>query len=65
MVSRERVLSDAEVPKFWQAFGDAGMAGVALKVLLLSGQRPGEVAHMRREHIVDGLDLARKARCSD
>jgi integrase len=29
--------------------------GSALKViLLLTGQRPGEVAHMRREHIVDG-----------
>ena len=26
----------------------------ALKTILLSGQRPGEVAHMRREHIVDG-----------
>jgi len=28
--------------------------GRALKALLLLGQRPGEVAHMRREHIVDG-----------
>ena len=53
-VSRERVLSDAEVPLFWQAFGDAGLAGVALQVLLLTGQRPGEVAHMRYEHIADG-----------
>ena len=53
-VSRERVLSDAEVPQFWQAFSDAGMAGMALKVLLLTGQRPGEVARMRHEHIVDG-----------
>jgi integrase len=25
-----------------------------LKAILLTGQRPGEVAHMRREHIVDG-----------
>jgi integrase len=30
------------------------MAGTALQVLLLTGQRPGEVAHMRREHIADG-----------
>jgi integrase len=50
-VSRERVLSDAEVPLFWRAFGEAGIAGVALQVLLLTGQRPGEVAHMRFEHI--------------
>ncbi len=27
---------------------------MALKVLLLTGQRPGEVAHMRYEQIVDG-----------
>jgi integrase len=26
----------------------------ALKMILLTGQRPGEVAHMRREHIRDG-----------
>jgi integrase len=53
--SRERVLSDSEIPKFWAAFDSAGLvAGAALKAILLSGQRPGEVAHMRREHIVDG-----------
>jgi integrase len=49
--SRERVLSDAEVPLFWAAFGNAGIPGLALKVLLLTGQRPGEVTHMRFEHI--------------
>jgi integrase len=54
MVSRERVLSDGEVPLFWEAFNNAGMAGTALKVLLLSGQRPGEVTYMRTEHIADG-----------
>jgi integrase len=54
MVSRERVLSDGEVPLFWEAFNNAGMAGMALKVLLLSGQRPGEVTNMRFEHIADG-----------
>jgi integrase len=54
--SRERVLADSEVPSFWTAFGetDDPMHGVALKVLLLTGQRPGEVFHMRREHIADG-----------
>jgi integrase len=53
-VSRERVLSDTEVPLFWKAFEDAGLPGMALQVLLLTGQRPGEVAHMRHEHIIDG-----------
>jgi integrase len=54
-VDRERVLSDSEVPLFWKAFDGAGLvAGSALRLILLTGQRPGEVAHMRREHIVDG-----------
>ena len=53
-VSRERVLSDAEVPLFWQLFSEAGVPGMALQVLLLTGQRPGEVTHMRHDHIIDG-----------
>ena len=53
--SRERVLLDSEIPKFWAAFDDAGLLqGTALKLILLTGQRPGEVTHMRREHIADG-----------
>jgi integrase len=53
--SRERVLSDSEIPDFWQAFDKAGLiAGTLLKMILLTGQRPGEVAHMHREMIADG-----------
>jgi integrase len=53
--SRERVLSDSEVPMFWSAFDDAGLvASTALKMIVVTGQRPGEIAHMRREHIKDG-----------
>jgi hypothetical protein len=52
--SRERVLSDSEVRLFWAAFGDAGLAGAALKVLLLCGQRPGEISCMRGQDVVDG-----------
>jgi integrase len=49
--SRERVLSDSEIPTFWAAFDAAGLvASTALKMILVTGQRPGEVAHMRREH---------------
>jgi integrase len=52
---RARILSDSEVSKFWKAFDTAGLvSSMALKMILLSGQRPGEVAAMRREHIVDG-----------
>jgi integrase len=53
--SRERVLSDSELPKLWRAFDSAGLIrSSALKVISLTGQRPGEVRHMRREHLVDG-----------
>jgi integrase len=53
--SRERVLATSELPQVWAAFADAGpVAGSALKMILLTGQRPGEVASMRREHLKDG-----------
>jgi integrase len=53
--SRERVLSESEVPLFWKAFADLDpVRGAALKAILLLGQRPGEIANMRREHIKDG-----------
>ena len=55
--SRERVLSDSEIPNFWEAFNNAGLPGMALKMLLLTGQRPGEVSHMRWEHIKDVWEL--------
>lgn len=52
---RERVLAEAELPKFWRAFDDLDpIRGAALKVLLLTGQRPGEVSHMRWEHLQGG-----------
>jgi integrase len=55
LTSRERILSDSELPLFWSAFDDAGLVhGAALRCLLLLGQRPGETSHMRKEHVVDG-----------
>ena len=53
--SRERVLSDTEVRGFWHAVDRVGlMRSYALKTILLTGQRPGEVSHMRLDHIADG-----------
>jgi integrase len=46
--SRARVLSDSEVAAFWPSLSPP------LRVLLLTGQRPGEVVAMLREHIADG-----------
>ena len=55
MQSRDRVLSAGELPLVWSAFDSVGLIrGSALKVVLLTGQRPGEVAHMRWEHLQDG-----------
>jgi integrase len=48
MKSRERVLSDSEVAAFWPCLSPA------LRVLLLTGQRPGEIINMNRAHIRDG-----------
>lgn len=53
--SRERIASEGELRRLWEAFDDAGLiVGTALKTLALVGQRPGEVCWMRWEHIVDG-----------
>ena len=45
MQSRDRVLSAGEFPLVWSAFDSAGLIrGSALKLVLLLGQRPGEVS---------------------
>jgi integrase len=52
---RERKLSKTELPLFWKACDSVHPVKAAvLKTILLTGQRPGEVSHMRREHIRDG-----------
>jgi integrase len=45
--ARKRYLSDSEVTLFWPHLTPA------LKTILLTGQRPGEVSAMRYEHVVD------------
>jgi integrase len=53
----DRILSDSEIPKFWTAFNDVGLVeGLALKMILLTGQRPGEIRHMRTEHLTPVID---------
>ena len=51
---RDRHLKDNEIPIFWSKLKDATMSGymkTALKILLVTGQRRGELAHARWEHI--------------
>ena len=52
--SRARVLDDDEIKAVWEAEAVEGMAPetlVALKLILVTGQRPGEVAGMRWSEI--------------
>jgi integrase len=52
LASRERVLSDAELPEFWDALDAVDdVAACALKALLLLGQRPGEIRMMRQRDL--------------
>jgi integrase len=46
--SRERILSDSEIVTFWPHLT------APLKMILLTGQRPGEVAYLHQAHIIDG-----------
>lgn len=51
---RDRHLKVHEIPIFWSKLKDATMSGymkTALKLLLVTGQRRGELAHARWEHI--------------
>lgn len=51
---RERVLDDQELRAFWAGLADSDMRPlmkIALQLILVTGQRPGEVAGMRRSEI--------------
>jgi integrase len=50
--SRDRILTDDELRKVWEAAEAAGYAfGDFVRMLILTGQRPGEVSGMRREEL--------------
>jgi integrase len=49
--SRDRVLTDAEIQKFWQAADAEQHVGPLLKLLLLTGARLNEVAGLRRSEL--------------
>jgi integrase len=54
---RERVLSDEEIAEIWRAAGEAGAPyGTIIRLLILTGQRRGEVAGMNWGEM--SLDLA-------
>lgn len=52
--NRGRVMEDTEIRAFWTATDDCGMhklTALVLKLILVTGQRPGEVAGMRWDEI--------------
>jgi integrase len=53
-LGRERNLSEAEIKSFWNNLDDAKMSDAvkrALKLILVTGQRPGEIIGMNRNEI--------------
>lgn len=57
-VSRERVLTDEEIVEVWQATEQLGpLYGPLFRLLLVTGQRRGEVAGMRRREIDETAKL--------
>jgi integrase len=52
--SRDRVLSNEEIPVVWQAFGATSPALADMfRLLLLTGQRQGEIAGLQWREVVD------------
>lgn len=55
---RERVLSDDELRAVWRATADGGTFSHIVRLLILTGARRSEVAHMRLEGSVVALDAS-------
>lgn len=56
IAKRERVLSDAEIAEIWRAAGEATAPyGTIVRLLILTGQRRGEVAGMAWNEISEDL----------
>jgi integrase len=56
IAKRERVLSDAELAEIWRAAGEASAPyGTIVRLLILTGQRRGEVAGMAWAELSDDL----------
>ena len=57
---RKRVLSDSEIRAFWDGAEDCGihkLTSLALKFILVSGQRPGEVSRLHWDQITNDVWL--------
>ena len=59
--AKDRILSPDEIRVLWQALDSGGSVATALRFLLLTGLRPGEVAGLEITEVVD-LDAPARAR---
>ncbi len=58
-IPKDRVLSEREIVTLWRAFDDLDKPmAAALRLLLMTGQRPGQVAAMERRELHDLDDRA-------
>ncbi len=57
--AKDRILAPDEIRILWRALGDGGSVAAALRFLLLSGLRPGEVAGAATAELVDVDNPAR------
>ncbi len=48
---RTRTLTPGELRRLWDAYGEMGTVGVAFRLMLVTGQRVGQVVAMRRQDI--------------
>ena len=55
--SRDRILTDQELRAVWQAAGQLGVYGVLVRLLILTGQRRGEIAGLMWSEIDLGKRL--------
>jgi integrase len=53
--ARERILANAEYKSFWTEFDEAGLEGLALRMVQLTCARPGEIIHMHSSQVIDGF----------
>jgi integrase len=53
--TRHRVLTGDELKRVWQAADEFGAFGIIVKLLILTGQRRGEIAALRPEFFKDGI----------
>jgi integrase len=59
--SRDRILSENEIRRVWQAADDFGSYGGLIKMLLLTAQRRAKVKTMRWDDVSDGVWTIRTA----